>query len=212
MRYLIIIVFVRYCERNGENRPVSNVYNKWHQSFSRNQPMEGMLDLGKKEKINRLKSHALADLRLVEMEYKQILKKTSGEPETYNWKDLINDTDLKGLYKVRKDRKYASLTVELYAIIEQLLKDIYDAIYDNAYVQTPEVNVILDLEKKMSRHLHFDNNTKLLADLRSHIVHEDFSLKKARKDEKINITLSNKNLFKRLLQDVEGYIKNIEVK
>ncbi|RHW39540.1 nucleoside-diphosphate sugar epimerase [Lysinibacillus yapensis] len=165
--------------------------------------------MGKKEKIKKLKNHAIADLHLVEIEYQQIVEKTFQVPDSYNWEELLNETELKGLYKVRKDRKYAALTVELYAIIEQLLKDIYHAFYDAAYIQTPDVNVILDLEGKLSSHVTFKNNTKLLADLRSIIVHEDFSLKKARKKE--NIDTNNRNLFKRLLKDVENYIKNIKL-
>ncbi|MFC7685320.1 nucleoside-diphosphate sugar epimerase [Ureibacillus sp. GCM10028918] len=166
--------------------------------------------MGRKEKVKKLKDHAFANLRLIEIEYKQIVKKTSQEPDSYNWGELLNDAELKGLYKVRKDRKYASLTVELYAIIEQLLKDIYHTFYDNAYGQTPDVNIILDLEDKLSHRVSFENNTKLLADLRCIIIHEDFSLKKARKSE--NINMNNRNLFKQLLKDAETYIKNIEVK
>ncbi|MDN4494321.1 nucleoside-diphosphate sugar epimerase [Ureibacillus aquaedulcis] len=165
--------------------------------------------MGKKDKIKRLKDQAIANLHLVEIEYKQIVKKSSQEPDSFNWGELLNDAELKGLYKVRKDRKYASLTVELYAIIEQLLKDIYHTFYDNQYVQTPEVNIILDLEEKLGHRVNFKNNTKTLADLRSIIIHEDFSLKKARKSA--NIDTNNRNLFKQLLKDAESYIKNIEI-
>ncbi len=174
--------------------------------------MEGVFYLGKKKEMKKLQDQALANLYMVGLEHKQLVRKTSQERGSFDWEELLSDYELEGLYKVRKDRRYASLTVELYAIIEQLLKDIYSVIYDAVYVQTPDVNVILDLEKKLNDYLKFDNNTKLLADLRSFIIHEDFSLKKARKSENINITSNNKNLFKRLLKDAEGYIKNIEFK
>lgn len=165
--------------------------------------------MGMHHKIKKLKDHAFANLYLIEVEYKQIVKKTSQEPDSCSWGELINDAGLKGLYKIRKDRKYASLTVELYAVIEQLLKDIYHTFYDGPYVQTQDVNVILDLENKLSHQLKFENNTKMLADLRSMIIHEEFSLKKARKKE--NINLNNRKLFKQLLKDVENYIKKIDV-
>ncbi|QCR33098.1 nucleoside-diphosphate sugar epimerase [Lysinibacillus sp. SGAir0095] len=168
--------------------------------------------MGKKKVIKKLIDHALADLYLVEKEFHQIVKQTSNKSGTFKWVELLSDYELEELYGRRKDRKYASLTVELYALIEQLLKDIYKVIFDGKYRNTSDVNVILDLEEKMSDFLNFKNNTKILADLRSFIVHEDFSLKTARKNERIKITKKNRILFKQLLKDVEIYIENIKIK
>jgi hypothetical protein len=74
------------------------------------------------------------------------------------------------------------------------------------------VNIILDLEDKLNEYLTFKNNTKVLANLRSFIFHEEFSLKAARKSERINIKKKNRILFKQLMKDVEMYIENIELK
>lgn len=126
--------------------------------------------------------------------------------------ELLNDYELKKFYGRRKDRKYATLTVKLYALIEQLLKDTYKMIFKNKYRNTSDINVILDLERKLRNYLIFKNNTKVLADLRSFIVHEEFSLKAARKSERINIKKKNRILFKQLMKDVELYIENMELK
>lgn len=168
--------------------------------------------MSKKKEIKKLKDHAFADLCLIEKEFYQIVKKTSDKSGTYKWMELLNDYELKEFYGRRKDRKYATLTVELYALIEQLLKDTYKMIFKNKYRNTSDINVILDLEGKLDDYLTFKNNTKVLADLRSFIVHEEFSLKAARKSERINIKKKNRILFKQLMKDVELYIENIELK
>ena len=59
--------------------------------------------------------------------------------------------------------------------------------------------------------MKFDNNTQLLANLRSHIVHEEFSFKQAKIKYKEESN-SNKELFKNLLKDVEHYIRKIKIK
>ncbi len=174
------------------------------------QSMEGVFRMSKKKEIKKLKDHAFADLYLVEKEFQQVVKNTSNNSGTYKWVELLSDYELKEFYGRRRDRKYATLTVELYSLIEQLLKDIYKVIFKGKYKNTSDINIILDLEEKMGDYLTFKNNTKLLANLRSCIVHEEFSLKSARK--KINIKRKNKLLFKQLLKDVEQYIENIKVK
>ncbi|MBD8034621.1 nucleoside-diphosphate sugar epimerase [Solibacillus merdavium] len=166
--------------------------------------------MSKKKEIKKLKDHAFADLYLVEKEFQQVVKNTSNNSGTYKWVELLSDYELKEFYGRRRDRKYATLTVELYSLIEQLLKDIYKVIFKGKYKNTSDINIILDLEEKMGDYLTFKNNTKLLANLRSCIVHEEFSLKSARK--KINIKRKNKLLFKQLLKDVEQYIENIKIK
>ncbi len=168
--------------------------------------------MSKKREIKKLKDYACADLCLIEKEFQQIVKNTSNKSGTFKWMALLSDYELEEFYGRHKDRKYAALTVELYALIEQLLKDIYKAICKSKYRNTSDVNVILDLEKKMGDYLTFKNNTKVLADLRSFIVHEEFSLKAARKSERINIKKKNRILFKQLMKDVELYIENIALK
>ena len=168
--------------------------------------------MNKKKAIKKLKDYACADLYLIEKEFQQIVKNTSSKSGAFKWMELLSDYELEEFYGRRKDRKYATLTVELYSLIEQLLKDIYKVIFKKKYRNTSDSNVILDLEEKLGDYLTFKNNTKVLANLRSCIVHEEFSLKAAKKNNRINIKKKNRILFKRLMKDVELYIENIELK
>lgn len=172
--------------------------------------MKGMFKLSKKKEIKKLKDHAFADFCLIEKEFQQIVKNTSNKSGTFKWVELLSDYELEEFYGRRRDRKYATLTVELYSLIEQLLKDIYKVYFKHKYENKSDINIILDLEKKLGDYLTFKNNTKLLANLRSCIVHEEFSLKSARK--KMNIKKKNRILFKQLMKDVDLYIENIELK
>ncbi|MEK5331573.1 nucleoside-diphosphate sugar epimerase [Lysinibacillus sp. FSL W8-0992] len=166
----------------------------------------------KKELIKKLSTDALEDLKLLNEEFEQI-KSKGNKKKNRKLEEMgfIGDYELESLYEKRKDRKYAALTVELYALVEQLLKDIYKVVKPgDKYKNSSKKNVILDLEEKLKGNFTFENNTQLLANLRSHVVHVDFSLKKARlifdKSSK-----SNKKLFKKLLNEVENYItKNLD--
>ncbi|MGE1043747.1 hypothetical protein ACQGRZ_26750 [Bacillus wiedmannii] len=81
----------------------------------------------KKKQVEELKREALLEalleVQLIKMEYEQIIEKTRKEKKKTI--ELISDEDLKILYIQRKDRKYAALTIELYSLVEQFLKDIY---------------------------------------------------------------------------------------
>jgi len=174
--------------------------NRWKEVF----------EMSKKKEIKKLKDHAFADLCLIEKEFQQIVKNTSNQSGAFKWVDLLSDYELEEFYGRRRDRKYATLTVELYSLTEQLLKDIYKVYFKHKYKNKSDMNIILDLERKLGDHLTFKNNTKLLANLRSCIVHEEFSLKSARK--RINIKKKNRILFKQLMKDVDLYIENIALK
>lgn len=167
----------------------------------------------KKKEIKELKTVALVDLNLLKKEFEQIkLKASKKKNRELDELGLLGDYELEDLYIKRKDRKYASLTVELYALVEQLLKDIYKVINPNDnYRNHSKENIIIDLEKKLGGKMKFDNNTQLLANLRSHIVHEEFSFKQAKIKYKEDSN-SNKVLFKNLLKDVEHYIRKIKIK
>ena len=180
--------------------PFTVKLNRWKEVF----------EMSKKKEIKKLKDHAFADLCLIEKEFQQIVKNTSNKSGAFKWVELLSDYELEEFYGRRRDRKYATLTVELYSLTEQLLKDIYKVYFNHKYKNKSDINIILDLERKLGDHLTFKNNTKLLANLRSCIVHEEFSLKSARK--KINIKKKNRILFKQLMKDVDLYIENIELK
>lgn len=168
----------------------------------------------KKSEIKELKTAAKLEIELIENEYEEILKKTQKSKKNsqfQEFEDILGDEKIKELYIERKDRKYAALVIELYAILEQLLKKLY-SLYnpDENYRNSSNNNVILDLERRLNL-LDFKNNTKTLADLRKFIVHDEFSLKSARKKHAKKYK-NNKELFTDLLSDTRTYIISIKVK
>lgn len=183
--------------------------------------MEGMKE---KNKVEELKSIALNELELMQEEYEQIVENNKKQPKNSRFKiDFFDESVTKELYLKRKDRKYAALTVELYALLEQLLKDINTVYYpESNYRNITGENIITDLEQKIDSFIKVKNNTKLLAVLRNRIVHHSFSLKQARKNDKVRSICrndmpikdkyKNKELFAALLKSVEQYIDGIKVK
>ncbi|WP_242243349.1 nucleoside-diphosphate sugar epimerase [Bacillus cereus group sp. BfR-BA-01309] len=165
----------------------------------------------KKKRVEELKCEALLEVQLIKMEYEQIIEKTQKEKKRNI--QLISDENLKILYTQRKDRKYAALTIELYSLVEQFLKNIY-SLHDNIseYKKKGKVNTILDLQGKLDNYIEFKNitNAKILTQLRNYIIHDTFSLKQARK--KFRIKKKNKELYSFLLETVEEYISNMLVK
>ena len=114
--------------------------------------------------------------------------------------------------------------MELYAIVEQLLKDIFEKIQSKPFVKQKDTNVINDLESSLKSFLTINNKGSLknLAMLRNYIIHNTFSMKKARKDEansekyiknsKKKIPEKSKDLYSALHENVVGYIKGISYK
>lgn len=168
--------------------------------------------MNKVESVDRLKLTALYELGLMREEYEQIVENTKKASNNSRFKDIDWLFD-KELYQKRKDRKYAALTVELCALVEQLLKDIYSLFIESEYKKKDEKNnIIIDLKEQLEDYIVVEKDIKLLSDLRNYIVHNIFSLKKARKSEKISDQRKNKELFIFLLNSVEEYINHIEVK
>lgn len=164
----------------------------------------------KRKEIEKLKNAALFETESIENEFNEIIKKTQKKKKSI-FVDIFEDYELKQLYLERKDKKYAALTIELYATIEQLLKKLHSLYYPQEnYRNVSNENVILNLEKKLEK-LSFINNTKLIADLRKFIVHDEFSLKEARKKHAKDFK-NNKSLFEKLLSDVNFYINSIKKK
>lgn len=165
----------------------------------------------KKKQVEELKREALLEVQLIKMEYEQIIEKTRKEKKKTI--ELISDEDLKILYIQRKDRKYAALTIELYSLVEQFLKDIY-SLHNNIseYKKKGKVNTIIDLQGKLDNYIEFKNitNTKILTQLRNYIIHDTFSLKQARK--KFGIKKKNKELYFLLVESIEVYISTIFAK
>lgn len=83
-----------------------------------------------------------------------------------------SDDDKNVLFEERKDRKYAAFTVELCAIVEQLLKDIYEQIQSKPFLK-------YELERSLCSHLIINRKGSNLTAIRNYIVHDTFSMKRA---------------------------------
>lgn len=168
----------------------------------------------KKKKVEKLIRETLYEVELINIEFKQIIDKTKKQGKNkLRGFELISDNDLVDIYTKRKDRKYAALIIELYALVEQLLKDSYSILLDRKeYKKEEDLNIIVDLQEKLKDSIQFDSsfNTKQLADLRNYIIHDTFSLKQARKSLGI-YSKNNKALLKKLLKNVYQYVNSIAV-
>lgn len=164
------------------------------------------------KKLNKIKEETLYELELIKEEYENLLEKTRKKSKLEKALNYLNNEDLEQLYIKRKDKKYAALTVELYALLEQLLKKLHELFKKEEFKfnSKENKNIILCLEEKLKDDLKFKNNTKELADLRKYIIHTEFSLKKARKSIGNN-NLKNKEQFNTLLKNTKEYINIIKI-
>lgn len=169
--------------------------------------------------LEKQKIKTLNKIRLIEVEYTQILQYTSPEGQESLFYNL-NEEELKQLYKERKNRKLAAFIVELYAIVEQLLYKVYPLYHDGEEYEKEEGlrrNTIHDLEIKLRPFLTFKTNTIMLSNIRNFIVHSRFSVKKAMKDEDAmrNVPVEieeSEQLFEHLIHSTKQYIMGIAEK
>jgi hypothetical protein len=169
--------------------------------------------------VEKQRVKTLNKITLIEMEYEQILQYTRKKGPESRFFSLDRE-ELEDLYKERKNRKYAALIVELYAVVEQFLKKTY-SFYNNGEKYTKErnnrKNVVHDLEDKLGHFLEFKSDTKMLCDIRNFLVHDTFSFKKAMKDEDAmknvpDAIIEKKHLFTLLLHSTREYISGIEIR
>lgn len=167
-------------------------------------------------KIARLQNAALVEIELLKQEFEMIVKHTRKQEPSILYEGIelfdFSEDDIRELFEKRKDRKYAALTMELYAIAEQMLKDMYESIHSVIYKKRKANNVIQDLEDVLKSHLVIKNKgtLKKLAMLRNYIVHNTFSMKKARREKEID--MKSKDLYSELHQEVVDYINSISYK
>ncbi|QKS72598.1 hypothetical protein FLK61_38960 [Paenalkalicoccus suaedae] len=175
-------------------------------------------------KISKLIKAAKADLKLLEEEFNELVAKTTDKKRSSIEKkikmdlSMLEDTHLKELYNKRKDRKYASIVIEMYAIIEQLMLNIYEKSKGEEFGKssnTNSQNTIKLIEESLAIKVGDKKSTKLLALLRNKIVHDKFSLKYARKQVKKKISDgiadTNSEQIKELFKSSRNYIKLIKL-
>ncbi|MGF3105759.1 hypothetical protein [Rossellomorea sp. DUT-2] len=169
-------------------------------------------------KLKDKKKGALAHLRLIRDELEQIVEYTKEDDEIdLRFADLSKQ-EMKDMYIKRKDYKLASLTLEVYAVLEQLMKGIYKDRTGEEY-RTPPVkenekrkNVVHDIQTKLTEQKILDIHptlTKRLTVFRNKIAHKDFSFNRTKMDFDSR-AISPEKFLEELLDDATQYIKSIK--
>ncbi|KAA9029447.1 hypothetical protein [Niallia endozanthoxylica] len=143
--------------------------------------------------ISQLKNIAIAELIELEEDYVELVKSTKKRKKSKLEKEYgveflsISTLFKKEISKKRKDRKFASIVVEMYAIIEQLMLNIYVHLegkeFDKDKIESDShksKNTIVLIEKELDKVIKTDNVLKVFAQLRNKIVHKQYSLQYAR--------------------------------
>jgi hypothetical protein len=169
-------------------------------------------------KLKDKKKAALAHLLLLRNELEQIVEYTKEDDEIdLRFADLSKQ-EMKDMYAKRKDYKLASLTLELYAVIEHILKGIYKDRMGEDYVPPQpkenerKKNVIHDIQTRLMEQkiLEFHPTlTRRLTVFRNRIAHEDFSFIRVKADFDSR-DVSPEDFFEEFLEEMMQYIKNIK--
>lgn len=161
---------------------------------------------------------AKMELSHLEKDFKHVVKNTRKKKNSsFARKYGIDDDFLKSLDELerkeidnlRKDRKYASFIVEIYAIVEQTLDDLYEKFYKEEFLKPDDKNKAIELEKALSDKLHFGTSLKSLnlIRIRNKIVHEKFSVKETKKS--LALKGKSKDLVQSLIDDVNTFLNHI---
>ncbi len=144
-------------------------------------------------------------------------KKKSSYPIDFDFLKSLNELEREEIDKKRKDRKYASFAVEIYAIVEQALEELYEKTYKKSFkskVKDSEkkVNKAIELEGVLKDKFNFGttlDNSNLIK-IRNKVVHKKYSLKKSK--EILNINMRSKDLLKELIDETYDYLSSISKK
>lgn len=186
------------------------------------------------KKFNKIINNAKAKIELIKTDFEAVSstvksEKTKKKKEKKRTKNnsifadmdflrIFSESEIEELTLARKDEKYASLVIELYAVIEQTVKKLYFFFerevtkreFRQKQKDAGEKNIILFVEEALKEYIDVENNTKLLNDIRSFVVHDEFSFKKAKKKHS-TVAKSNK-LIEQLLNEANDYINSIKMK
>lgn len=188
--------------------------------------------------LKEIKKEAKDKIKQIKTEHDVIVRFTRGDKE----EPFLNyvKEEMEEMYGERKPRKYAGLAVELFAIVEQTLKDIYVLYYGKAYQKKKvdksnednkekKVNKsygdnkvkshIDDIQLQLQDYVTFSKDINELRHIRNTIVHNifhfDLAVEKYDKENKKNVsgTENSKDTLDRfevLLENAKEYIKGIK--
>lgn len=87
-----------------------------------------------KEDFKKVKKQAKLEIALLEQEYQEILQNV--DSTLYEKYGILDKEETRELTRKRKNRRYASLVIELCAIIEQMLHQLYRDVYQKKFNST----------------------------------------------------------------------------
>ncbi|PQP82748.1 hypothetical protein C0Q44_15245 [Paenibacillus sp. PCH8] len=172
-----------------------------------------------KEDFKKVKRQAKLEIALLEQEYQDILHNV--DSTLYEEYGILDHEETRELTRKRKNRRYASMIIELCAIMEQMLNQLYKHVYQKKFnstqlMKTPayrarsnmeiiqaELNkehIALKFEKE-----HFADALSLVFLKRNKLVHENFSLVTIVKDGS-----NEEETFEELLHTVKKYRKHLQ--
>lgn len=171
-------------------------------------------EVSKFDNISLLKKSSIDELKLLKLEFehhKDVIRKAKHENPYFV--KMIKEKEAEKLFIKREDKKYASLIIEAFAIVEHFLKAIYKEIIGLEYKNKTngnksKTNFTKDIEGKLKGKVKFENNVDDLRLLRNKIVHNDFSLE-SNKLGKYK-SMKSKKIVKEVFKDVKKTIKSIE--
>ncbi|MEK4629012.1 MAG: hypothetical protein ABS939_05100 [Psychrobacillus sp.] len=166
---------------------------------------------------------ALNDLAYLEEDFGSLVKSTRRKKKPKkNQSHLIdieflktlNELEREEIDKKRKDRKYASFVVEVYAIVEQALEELYEKTYKKSFKSKvkdneKKLNKVIELEEALNDKFEFGktlDGSEILK-VRNKVVHKKYSLKKSK--EILGIKKRSKDLLEELIDEMYDYLKSI---
>lgn len=172
--------------------------------------------VGRKTKIKKIKKEekvALAELELLYEEFNEIkeaIKHLKKHDKHFDCFQSLPEEKQEELYSRRKDRKYASIIVELYAIVEEFYQKVYSIVYDEeGYKKQTEQDAITDICEQLEHKISLHHNTETLTHLRNYMIQKEFSFKSARTayEEELEAFRKNKDAIKYLFEQAREAIK-----
>ncbi|MGN7411544.1 hypothetical protein [Paenibacillus sp. SAF-068] len=172
-----------------------------------------------KDDFKNVKKQAKLEIARLEQEYQEISQNVDSTLyEKYGFLDKEKTLELT---RKRKNRRYASLVIELCTIIEQMLHQLYRHVYQKkfnstqlmktpAYRSRSNMEIIqAELSKEFialkSEKEHFAEALSLVFQMRNKLVHDNFSFVSIVKDGS-----NEEETFESLLHTVKKYRKHLK--
>ncbi|WP_440117524.1 hypothetical protein [Paenibacillus sp. QZ-Y1] len=172
-----------------------------------------------KEDFKKIKKQAKLEIEQLEEEYQDI--RQIADSTLFEKYAIWNDEETRELTRIRKHRRYASLVIELCSIMEHMLNDLYERVYQKrfnstALMKTPAYRarsnmeiIQAELQKQQialkSGEENFGEALSLVFQTRNKLVHENFSFAAIVKE-----SLDEEQTFEALLEPIKSYRKHLK--